>query len=200
MTLPVVLNIAPHEKRQAEKLIRYIKELDGTEVITMKFDDPPGMRYPEVANWAFKQCCKQMRGKPFIWIEADCVILKKNWAKTLSEEYEMVGKEYLYADLPQTGFDRFTGIGVQSPNAYHHAPDGYKTGGFDQFIVENYPQLVGKTNLIQHIYGNYDANGQVTLLQFPTNIDLIREDAVIFHKSQFGDLLKIKASEFGIAI
>jgi len=184
MTLPVVLNIAPHEKRQAEKLIRYIKELDGTEVITMKFDDPPGMRYPEVANWAFRQCAKAMSGKPFIWIEADSIPLKAGWAKTLTEEYEKVGKPYLYVKTLNPPFDNFTGIGVQGPDSYEQAPEGFKDGGFDEWLVRNYGELIGRTDLIQHSYGFYDGKGDATLHEFPRDLSLIRSDAVLFHKDQ----------------
>lgn len=182
--LPVVLNIAPHEKRQAEKLVRYIKELDGTDVITMQFDDPPGMRYPEVANWAFKQCAKAMAGRPFMWIEADSPPLKAGWLKALTDEYYKHGKPYLYAKTFNPPFDNFTGIGIQAPNAYEHAPDGFKTGGFDEWIATHYPDQMGRTDLIQHSYGFYDAKGDATLHEFPRDLHLLRDDAVIFHKDQ----------------
>lgn len=182
--LPVILNIAPHEKRQAEKLVRYIKELDGTEVITMQFDDPPGMRYPEVANWAFKQCAKAMIGKPFVWIEADSIPLKAGWLQAITEEYYRVGKPYLYVKTLNPPFDNFTGIGVQGPNAYEQAPDGFTTGGFDEWIVTHYGDIVGRTDLIQHSYGFYDSKGDATLHEFPRDIGIIRPDAVLFHKDQ----------------
>ena len=198
--LPVVLNIAPHEKRQAEKLVRYIKELDGTEVITMQFKDPPGMRYPEVANWAFKQCAKAMAGKPFMWIEADSIPLKAGWLQAITEEYYRVGKPYLYVKTLNPPFDNFTGIGVQGPNAYEQAPDGFTTGGFDEWIVTRYGDIVGRTDLIQHSYGFYDSRGDATLHEFPRDIGIIRPDAVLFHKDQKQGLIdhlmpKLKTGE-----
>lgn len=182
--LPVVLNIAPHEKLQAERLVRYIKELDGTEVITMQFKDPPGMRYPEVANWAFKQCAKAMQGKPFIWIEADSIPLKAGWLKDLTEEYHLQGKPYLYPKTFNPPFDIFTGIGVQGPDAYEQAPNGFRTGGFDEWIVRNYADQVGRTDLIQHSYGFYNSNGDATLHEFPRDLHIIKPDSVLFHKDQ----------------
>jgi len=196
--LPVVLNIAPHEKRQAEKLVRYIKELDGTEVITMQFKDPPGMRYPEVANWAFKQCAKAMVGKPFVWIEADSIPLKAGWLQAITEEYHRVGKPYLYVKTLNPPFDNFTGIGVQGPNAYEQAPDGFTTGGFDEWIVTRYGDLIGRTDIIQHSYGFYDAVGNATLHEFPRDISILKDGAVLFHKSQFGDLIDCMISQYGL--
>ena len=182
--LPVVLNIAPHEKRQAERLVRYIKELDGTDVITMQFKDPLGMRYPEVANWAFKQCAKEMRGKAFVWIEADSIPLKAGWLKALTEEYYRQGKPYLYTKTLNPPFDIFTGIGVQGPDAYDQAPVGFRMGGFDEWIVRNYDDQIGRSDLIQHSYGFYDSHGDATLHEFPRDLHIIRPDAVIFHKDQ----------------
>jgi len=198
--LPVVLNIAPHEKRQAERLVQYVKQLDCTDVITMSFQDPPGMRYPEVANWAFKQCAKAMRGKPFFWLECDSIPIKKGWLKAITDEYAKVGKPYLYAKMTPSEFDKFSGIGVQGPDTYEQAPDGFTTGGFDEWIVRTYPDQIGRTELIQHQYGNYDQNGQVSLYEFPRDLHVIRECTVLFHKTQYGDLLKILAKQHEISI
>jgi hypothetical protein len=182
--LPVVLNIAPHEKRQAERLVRYIKALDGTDVITMEFPDPPGMRYPEVANWAFKQCAKEMRGKPFVWIEADSIPLKAGWLKALTEEYHRQGKPYLYIKTNNPPFDNCTGIGVQGPDAFEQVPDNLKQCGFDVWIINHYQEHIGRTDLIQHSYGIYNSSGHATLHEFPRDLSIIRPDAVIFHKDQ----------------
>lgn len=194
--LPVVLNIAKHERRQADKLLRYIKKLDGTKVRTFEFEDPPGMRYPEVANWAFKKVAEAMAGTPFIWIEADCVPLKAGWVEALSDEYVRQGKEYLYAKRFNPPHDIYTGIGVQSPNAHVHAPTGFTTGGFDEYIVVNYPELVGRTDLIRHSYGKYDAEGNATLHEFPQDLGIIGGEAVIFHKDQSLSLIDHLAPEF----
>lgn len=182
--LPVVLNIAPHEKRQAERLVQYVKQLDGTEVITMSFQDPPGMRYPEVANWAFKQCAKAMRGKAFFWLECDSIPTKKGWLKEITDEYAKQGKPYLYPKTRNPPFDNFTGIGVQGPDAYEQAPDGFTTGGFDEWISTRFADQIGFTDLIQHSYGFYDSKGDAELHEFPRDLNILREDSVIFHKDQ----------------
>lgn len=198
--LPVVLFQAPHERRAVERLVRFCKELDGTEVRVFTAPEPENMRYPEVANYSFRYVAEQMKGQAFIWIEADCAPLKAGWAKTISDEYKRIGKEYLYAKMGDSQFDRFSGIGVQGPSAFEHAPVGYKDGGFDQWVVEKFPDKVGRTTLICHSYGKYSPDGQATLHKFPDDMHVIKDDAVIFHKSQFGDLLFILAEKFGIKI
>mgnify|MGYP003333651752 FL=1 len=195
MNIPVIINEAPHEKLQVAKLVEYCKRLDGTEVQIMRFDEPKGMRYPEIANWAFRQCAKAMYGTPFIWLEADSPPLVAGWKKMLEDEYERVGKPYLYAKTFTPPFDNFTGIGVQAPNAYDHVPEGIKTIGFDEHIVRNYPELVGRTDLIQHRYGSYDAKGDATLWEFPKDASIIRPDAIIFHKDQGLGIIDVKMPE-----
>ena len=182
--LPVVLNIAPHEKRQAERLVQYVKQLDGTEVITMSFQDPPGMRYPEVANWAFKQCAKAMRGRAFVWIECDSPPLKPGWLKAISSEYKKQGKAYLYPKTFNPPHDTSSGIGVQGPDAFEQVLDGIKDISFDEWIANNLSDQVGRTDLIQHSYGNYNKEGQAELHEFPRDLNILREDSVIFHKDQ----------------
>jgi hypothetical protein len=93
-----------------------------------------------------------------------------------------------------------TGIGVQGPDSYEQAPEGFTTGGFDEWIVRNYGELIGRTDLIQHSYGFYDSVGSASLHEFPRDISILREDAVLFHKSQFGDLISILAEKHGITI
>lgn len=190
-TLPVCLYQAPHERRSVERLVRFCRELDGTEVRVFTAPEPAGMRYPEVANWSFRYVAEQMKGKPFIWIEADVAPLKAGWAQALTNEYYRQGNEYLYPLQFNPPHDNYTGIGVQGPNAYEHAPVGFKDGGFDEWIVKTYPHLIAKTDLIRHSYGTYDENGDVTLHEFPRDMAIIGDRAVLFHKDQSQGLLPI---------
>ena len=190
-TLPVVLYQAPHEKKAVERLVRFCKELDGTEVQVFTAPEPEGMRYPEVANWSFRYVAEHMKGQAFIWIEADVSPLKAGWAAALSKEYKRVGKEYLYAGHMNPPFDNFSGVGVQGPNAFDHAPIGFKSGGFDEFIVCAHPDKIGRTELIRHSYGSYDVNGDVTLHEFPRDMEVVGDEAVLFHKDQKQGLLDV---------
>lgn len=190
-TLPVVLYQAPHERRAVERLVRFCRLLDGTEVRVFTAPEPENMRYPEVANWSFRYVAERMKGQPFIWIEADVAPLKAGWAQALSDEYAKVGKEYLYPAQLNPPFDNFTGIGVQGPNAFEHTPVGFTTGGFDEWIVRTYPDLIGRTELIRHSYGFYDIKGDATLHEFPRDMAVVGNKAVLFHKDQRQQLLNL---------
>lgn len=188
-TLPVILSQAPHEKEQVQKLVKYCHDLDGTKVRVFTHDEPADMGYPEVANWSFRQVAKEMQGQPFIWIEADCAPLKAGWAADLTAEYHRQKKEYLYPLQFNPPHDVFAGIGVQGPSAYEECPDGPYHGGFDEFIVRNNPEKIGRTSLIRHSYGSYDEKGDVTLHQFPRDLNIIGPEAVLFHKDKKQELL-----------
>ena len=129
---PVVLSCAPHERQAVERLVRFCHELDGTSIFLFTLPEPEGMVYPEVANHCFHEVASQYQGKPFIWIEADCVPLKPGWAQALTDEYYRQGKEYLYPLQFNPPHDVFAGIVVQGPNAYEHAPVGEKRVNFDK--------------------------------------------------------------------
>ena len=192
MTIPVVLHQAPHERSAVEKLVRYCRELDGTEIKVFSFTEPAGLRYPANANWSFRQVAKEMRGEPFVWLEADSPPLVAGWLEKLTEEYEKVGKPYLYAKQFNPPFDKYSGIGIQGPDAYDQQPEEpWNGGGFDEWTVTHYPDEVGRTDLIRHSYGHYSSEGQVTLHEFPRDLHVIGDAAVVFHKSQYGDLLEI---------
>ncbi len=189
--LPVALYQAPHEKKAVERLVRFCLELDGTEIQVFTAPEPVGMAYPENANWSFRHVAEQMKGKAFIWIEADCSPLKAGWAKEISDEYKRVGKEYLYPAQMNPPFDNFTGIGVQSPNAFEHTPINEKGVGFDEVIARQFPDLIGRTDLIRHSYGNYDSHGNAALHEFPRDMSVIGSKAVLFHKDQRQGLLNV---------
>jgi hypothetical protein len=191
-TLPIVLFRAPQEVMAVDRLSLFCKELDGTNM-NVHFNDiePAGMVYPEVANYCFRQTAYFYRGKPFIWIEADCVPLKAGWAQALTDEYYRQGKEYLYPLQFNPPHDVFAGIGVQGPNAYEHAPENEKRVGFDEVIVRQHPELIGRTELIRHSYGTYDEKGDVTLHEFPRDLDVVGDKAVLFHKDKKQGLMNI---------
>ena len=190
--LPVVIHQAPHEAEAVKRLARFCLELDGTVIHEFqRLEEPAGMVYPENANDSFRWVAGLMRGKPFIWIEADCVPLKAGWAQALTDEYYRQSKEYLYPLQFNPPHDVFAGIGVQGPNAYEHAPVGEKRVGFDEVIVRQHPELIGHTELIRHSYGTYDEKGDVTLHEFPRDLVVVGDKAVLFHKDKKQGLMNI---------
>lgn len=153
--------------------------------------EPDGLVYPEIANYCFREVARRYQGGPFIWIEADCVPLKPGWAQALTDEYYRQGKEYLYPLQFNPPHDVFSGIGVHGPNAFDHAPVSEKHVGFDEIIVRQNPDLIGRTDLIRHSYGIYDEKGDATLHEFPRDLAVVGDKAVLFHKDKKQGLMNI---------
>jgi hypothetical protein len=196
--IPVVLNIAPHERKMAKRFVRYVKELDGTDIRTFEFNDPPGMVYPEVANWCFKRIAEEMRGQIYCWLECDSPPIAPGWLEKLEKDYARIGLPYMMAAKTNPPFDLFGGVGVYGPNTADDAPEGFKTGGFDEWLVTRFPEKIGRTELIRHSYGIYDDAGNVTHHVFPRDEAIIGDKAVVVHKDQQLSLLPIMAKKFNL--
>lgn len=189
MIIPCVF-YSPNQRYLFDRLIQHCKDLDGTEVQSVHAPEP-NVGYPAVCNVAFREVCKTMQGKSFVWLEADSIPVKKGWLKALEKEWKIAqsfGKSIMWSSDSNMPHDRCTGIGVYGPDALDLVPDGLSHDGFDGYILTHHSDKIHKTPLIQHSYGTYDAKGHVTLHRQPA----VRNDAVIFHKDQFQDLIAVE--------
>jgi hypothetical protein len=78
--------------------------------ITQAQDDAFKPTYPRNAFWCLQgygfHCgALAAKGKPFLWIEPDSIPLKPDWIKTITAEYNRLGKAILLPDI--TGLSRF---------------------------------------------------------------------------------------------
>ncbi len=189
MLTPVIFH-SPNQRHLYSRLIHHCKELDGTEIVKVEGPEPK-VGYPAVCNVAFRTVCKAMEGKPFVWLEADSIPVKKGWLKALEAEWQKAqafGKEIVWTTDSNLPHDRCTGIGVYGPSALTLVPEHLSHDGFDGYILTHHADKIHKTPLIQHSYGSYDHKGDCTLHRNPK----VRDDAVIFHKDQFQDLISIE--------
>lgn len=195
--VPVVF-AAPHQRGMVEALVNHCSQLDGTEVLVLTAPEPDGLSYPAIANGAFLETCKQMAGQPFIWLEPDSIPTKPGWVEAMAKEWQVAqsfGKSILWSTDSNPPHDPCGGIGVYGPDMLKLLPEDVITGqGFDGWLLENRSGSIHKTPLIQHTYASYDADGKAKLHRYPVP----REDAVIFHKDQFQDLIfGIEMMHFG---
>ena len=189
MITPVIFN-APNQRHLYSRLIQYCKELDETEIVKVEGPEPK-VGYPAVCNVAFQRACEAMKGKPFVWLEADSIPTQPGWLKKLDAEWKVAqsfGKSVVWTTDINPPFDLCTGIGVYGPDAHLLVPEGLADDGFDGYILKNHSDKIHKTSLIQHSYGSYNVKGDVTLHRHPK----VRGDAVIFHKDQFQDLISVE--------
>lgn len=185
----------PDKKRtQVEALVEHCRKLDGVvpEVIRIPESvDREYMRRNPGANFASLQAsglryCATKHGKrPFFWMEPDSVPIKAGWLKALNDEYDRQKKPFLISSDSNPPHDLVGGIGFYSADTSWMIPDKYEKAGWDLWMIQNIPQLIGRTPLIQHIYGAYDERGVARARLFPSESSIIRDDALIVHRDKF---------------
>lgn len=188
--IPVIFS-APKQRYLVDRLVRYCRALDGTEVKVFDAPEPAHLRYPDICNWSFHHVCEQMAGKPFFWLEADSIPLVPDWLEKVTTEWKVAqsfGREILWSSDTNPPHDLCCGVGVYGPGILKHLPQPVVGTGFDGFIHKTLPHLIHQTPLIQHSYGNYGADGRAHLWRNPQP----RSGAVIFHKDQYQDLITNK--------
>lgn len=150
--------------------------------------------WPESCNHLFYCAAARMKktGHPFLWLEPDCVPLRKTWLDELAAEYEK-------RKLPYLGFvwdkpwRHLTGCAIYPAdiaayNAQSLVPHRNPKGALPWDVVR--AELTLKhthvSKLIHHEWGQDDAPPA-----FPTQkeVDEIPKEAVLFHRSKKGDLI-----------
>lgn len=188
---PIIV-MAERQRQQVNVLVEYCKKLDGTEIQIIPVEET-GEDYPYRNNSAFKQAARLMRGKPFFWCEPDFVPLKKDWLKQLTAEYVKSGKEILITSDSNPPHDLVGGIGIYGPNSHFLFPDRISHGGFDGWMINHLSPLIAKTPLIQHSYGEYNSEGYARDYRFPEDQNIIRPEALVFHRDKYQDIIKSKS-------
>ena len=146
-----------NQRHLIRRLVDHCLELDGTKIKLVEGPEPK-VGYPAVCNVAFRRVCEAMKGKPFVWLEADSIPTQPGWLKALEAEWEEAksfGKSILWSSDSNPPHDFCTGIGVYGPDALSLVPEGLDDDGFDGYILKNHADKIHKTPLIQHSYGDY---------------------------------------------
>lgn len=197
MSLPPVMAVPEHQLDRARRLANYCWDLDKTDVwiitITAEEDAAFVPQYPENAfhsrqAFGLHHAAQEVGGRPFIWMEADSIPLKPDWADLLSEAYSRCGSKFLISSDSHPPFDLVGGIGVYCAETEWLVPCHYPRSSWDMWLIEAVPHLVARTGLIQHSYGIYDATGHAVEHRFPRDSGILRPDAVIFHRDPKQDL------------
>ena len=182
---------------KVQKLVDYCARLDGTDVriipISAESDERymrehPGADFAALQAHGLNVCAKVMKGKPFVWLEPDSIPLKRGWLKTLNTEYERCKKPYMISSDSAPPHDFCGGIGVYGPDTHWLIPSYFASHGWDKWMIEQIPELVHRTPLIQHSYGYYDKYGRAYPHRFPGG-PTIRKNSVIFHRDVYQDLM-----------
>jgi hypothetical protein len=188
---PVIV-AAERQHEEVENLVNYIKRLDGTDVLVIPAIDETN-EYPARNNYAFYQAAQKMKGEAFFWLEPDSIPLRAGWLGKIESIYKDCHKQFMLSSDKNAPHDLIGGIGVYGPRAFEIIPkniDGDMYGhGWDMYILKKQANMVLWSGLIQHSYGIYDNHGIAEPHRFPRDQSMIRNDAVIFHRDKYQDLI-----------
>lgn len=190
--LPIISAPASQTKK-VQKMVDYCRQLDGTELIVIPISQEEDDRYisahpintfHSLQGFTLHREAKHANGRPFFHLETDSIPLKPGWLKAISDDYYRQSKPYmLTADSHPPG-DLIGGIGVYGPDTVTEIPNQFRCHSWDLWMLNNLRSKIAFSPLIQHKYAIYDPTGvdKVREISFPRDRNLIRPDAVIFHK------------------
>jgi hypothetical protein len=207
--IPFVISRPYRQRVAVDRLVRYCKELDGTEITVVpiseeedaenlrRYPTTPGNSFPRLQACAFRKEAERMRGSPWGHIEPDSIPLKPGWAKALTDEYRRLEKPFMLSSDSHPPGDLVGGIGIFPGNAHEIVPIETERDAWDMWMIRNIPELISKTPLIQHKYAKYPigAMDKERDLVFPKDQHLIRKDAVIFHRDVTQSLIPKSAEK-----
>lgn len=166
-------------------------------VTVFKYPMPPETQWPYGANWAFQSTAWQMMnfGRPWFWMESDCVPLKPGWLKRWQEEYDRCGKPMMGPVIKGRGW--VNGTSVYPANFPDLSPGAMDATNFawDWRMERDTIHLThDASHLFDHVWGIIDdkpcpAEGPAAI--FPTQREVdkyINPDAILFHRAKDGSL------------
>ena len=77
-----------NQRHLIARLVEHCRALDGTKIKLVEGPEPK-VGYPAVCNVAFRTVCEAMKGKTFVWLEADSIPTQPGWLKALEAEWEV---------------------------------------------------------------------------------------------------------------
>lgn len=199
MTLPVMLCVPERQISAARRLCNYCFDLDRTDVWLIRMTEEedrsfepqyPDNRFHSLQSYGLHRAAIEAGGSSFIWLEADAIPLKPDWAAILGEEYERCRKKFLLSCDSNPPFDRVGGIGCYPKETEWLVPYQFEKSGWDLWLIEAVPHLIARTRSIIHSYGIYNSQGFAVEHRFPRDNKMLREDALLFHRDPFQDLIK----------
>lgn len=91
-------------------------------VSPFRYEPPPEAAWPQAPNHAFQRTAEYMEklGSPWLWMEADACVLRKDWLELLQAEYDQCGKPLMGPMVP--GLGHINGVAVYPADMSKQSP------------------------------------------------------------------------------
>lgn len=168
-------------------------------VSVFKYPAPPTTKWPYAPNWSFQHTARYMfgLGKPWFWMEPDCIPLKKNWLDLLNQEYMMCNKPIMGSIIGGMGHCNGTAIYPHNICKLSNAAMTSTSLGWDSEMKDETIHLTHPSKLMYHIWGidkGVAVQNGGTPVVFRTWDDVKRWvdfDCVTLHRCKNSSLIKM---------
>ena len=171
------------------EVIRMAQEVDDSFLAELPHDMHPEQKFACLQAYALHMASRCMN-EPFFWLEPDSIPLKEGWLGLIDGDYFQKDKPFLLSSDSNPPHDLVGGIGVYPADCHRYIPDRFERHGFDLWMQEHLNHAIARTSMIQHSYGIYNRNGIAKPHRFPRDKDMIRAEAVIFHRDKYQGLIR----------
>ncbi len=158
---------------------------------------PKGTAFPQTAAWHHAARVMEGMGRPWLWLEADCVPLKPNWIKALQDEYDYCGKPFCGPIVH--GPDHCNGTAIYPANTPQLLPRtmSHTNNAFDVECRDEMGPNCFDSILWELAWGvtrgRLDPLSGVEMPSFPKGSPLLKQikrHAVIYHRDKTGTLIE----------
>lgn len=161
-------------------------------VNSFTYQSPPVPTYPASANWAWQSTAFHMtnQNSPWLWMEADAVVLRPDWLERLQEEYERGGKPWMGSVVEHLGHTN--GTAVYPFDAARRMPAAMSCGPATAFDMAARTDMEGHvhdaSHLMHHVWTVLHGRlhpvggGSAPMNATPQLLSQIPKSAVITHR------------------
>lgn len=168
------------------------------------YPTPPVKAWPQAPNWAWQHVANHMsfQDRPWLWLEADAVVLKPDWLEQLQAEYEKAKHLFMGPKVKQMG--HFNGGMIYPPDAANRMPMAMRCTDLAWDYVtrqEMAHDCHDACHLMQHIWSIMGEDAvEVGGGQVPASVTVdranrwIKKSAVMIHRIKDASLLNLLMS------
>lgn len=164
-----------------------------TKVHTFSYRAPRDRRWPRPQNWAFQNTAwhvfQQIPKTSWLWLESDCVPVRKGWFQAIKERHEKSGKMFTGHWNPQIHV--WNGVSVYPHNAAEYSTkmmlDAVNAKGeinpWDVAASKDVrPNLEIANDLFQHIWSDHATGQAWTFPSISIVRKVVRPGVYLFHR------------------
>lgn len=167
--------------------------------------------WPQGGNTLFLSAAEHCAAtkEPFLWLEADCVPLSKDWLDRIQSVYGGGFLGHIYeCNTPGLPQRLLSGIAVYPPNAYdiiHPCVGNEPHRAWDVSAAEKILPHAADSCLFHHFWGEKGLPPTFAAQKAPESpvntltLDYLRHGAVLFHRNKDGSLRRLVADKLGIS-